>query len=595
MPTLNERDQPVLAGVVSPMMKSRAVLTRFKRALPLAALGGLMLGHLALLAKTLLVAPDGTVRTLGHGDMQLHLAHVTNFAARPFDFQDPLFFGASLQYPFAINYVSGLLLRLTGALELAVLLPVLVLTVANLALAYRLYRRWIGSSSWALWALVLFLLGSGFGAWHSITTAYGRGQTFLEYFNQRIAERTSTMVRLDAHYPEQSVVYGAPLNLAFFDQRAFCAGFFLFLLTLTLLNGKQGGPWRVLGAGVALGLTPLAHTHTFIALAVILVVWWLIEWARGNRELARAIFIAGLIGAALAAPQVVYLIQAKELFAGARPFLRWRLGWMVPDGIGHVTHDGSGVSFGRWLQFLWVNFGVLPLLYGAALIVLLRRARRTVAPEPLTASPLFPAAVCAAVIFVVVNLVQFQPWDFDNNKLLVYAHFFVAPLGAMVLRALWQRNTELSAVAVNLLLMAALLSAVLDAVPRLCVPRHDMPVIFTSDAAALARFVNANIPEGSLILTPAHRANPVLSLAGRPALLGSPSWLWTWGVPFEEREREIKSFYADPAQSDLPARYSLRYVVFDDVARREYDARRASFDACYTKIFAQGEYALYQL
>lgn len=586
MTALNEADQP-----------QPAAHYRLGLAWPLLGLAALLLCHFVLISKTLYVAPDGSVRTLGYGDMQLHLAHVTNFAARPFDFQDPLFFGASLQYPFAINYLSGQLLRLTGRLEFSVLLPVLALAAANLVMAYRLYRRLAGSAGWAVWALVLFLFGSGFGAWNSITAAYGQGHTFYEYLNQRIAERSSTMVRLDAHYPEQSIVYGAPLNLAFFDQRAFFAGFFLFLLTLTLLSGKQRGWWRVLGAGMALGLTPLAHAHTFIALALTLLVWWLIELWRGNRDLARTIFMAGLIGAILAAPQLIYLIHAKQLFAGSRPFLHWRLGWMVPDGIGHLTHDGKGVTLGRWLQFLWVNLGVIPLLYGLALAMLLRRRwQRIDAPGlELNDQLLLLAAICPAAIFIIVNLVQFQPWDFDNNKLLVYAQFFAAPLATLVLRTLWQRDRIWSGLAVNVLVIAASLSGLLDAIPRLCAPRHDMTMIFSSDDAALARFVKEKIPEGNLILTPAHRTNPVLSLAGRPALLGSPSWLWTWGVPFDEREREIKRFYAAPAQSDLPTRYPIRYVVLDDEARREYGARAEVFDARFTKIFQQGIYSIYRL
>ncbi len=572
----------------------------FGRALTIIGLAGLLICHFLLISKTLAVDADGTVRTLGYGDMQLHLAHVTNFAARPFDFQDPLVFGAPLQYPFAINYLSGWLLRLTGRLEFSVLFPVLILAAANLMLAYFLYRRLTASAGWAVWALMLFLFGSGFGAWNSITETYRQGQSFHEHLTQRIADRTSTMVRLDAKYPDQSIVYGAPINLAFFDQRAFFAGFFLFLITLTLLGGERLGRWRVLGAGLAIGMLPLAHTHSFIALALALVIWWGTELRRRNRAQARAIFTAGIIGAVLAAPQLIYLIRAKQIFTGARPFLHWRLGWMVPEGIGRITHDGNGIGFGRWLQFLWVNLGVLPLLFLAMLAVLSwrrwRSGQQMEKPDVISNTPSLPlAALCAVALFVIVNLVQFQPWDFDNNKLLVYAQFFAAPLASLFLRVLWQRGGILCELAVNVLIIAALLSGMLDTVPRLLAPRREMTAIFNNDDVALARFVKEKIPEGSLILTPAHRTNPVLSLAGRPALLGSPSWLWTWGVPFEQREQEIKRFYATPAQSDLPSRYPIRYVVLDDTARREYGAQTAVFDERFTRIFQHGMYSVYQL
>lgn len=273
---------------------------------------------------------------------------------------------------------------------------------------------------------------------------------------------------------------------------------------------------------------------------------------------------------------------------------------MVPEGIGRITHDGNGIGFGRWLQFLWVNLGVLPLLFLAMLAVWgwrrWRSGQQMEKPDVISNTPsLSLAALCAVALFVIVNLVQFQPWDFDNNKLLVYAQFFAAPLAALFLRVLWQRGGILCELAVNVLIIAALLSGMLDTVPRLLVPRREMTAIFNNDDVALARFVKEKIPEGSLILTPAHRTNPVLSLAGRPALLGSPSWLWTWGVPFEQREQEIKRFYATPAQSDLPSRYPIRYVVLDDTARREYGAQTAVFDERFTRIFQHGMYSVYQL
>src|SRR3989344_5913045 len=101
-------------------------------------LGLLMVLHLALTSKTFFVKDDGSMRTAsaGYGDIPLHLTQISKFAFQSFDFEDPIYYGEKLHYPFLINLISGRLLRVTGWWNFSVMTPIYILIVANIVLAY---------------------------------------------------------------------------------------------------------------------------------------------------------------------------------------------------------------------------------------------------------------------------------------------------------------------------------------------------------------------------------------------------------------------------------------------------------------------------
>jgi len=505
----------------------------------------------------------------GYGDIPFHLTQITKFAfGNAFDFQETIFSGERLRYPFLINLASGFLLKLTNSWSFAVHVPVMLLAGANIVLVYLVYKIFLKKAWAAMLALPLFFLGAAQSAY-----------------------------RWDAIYPAQNIVWGAPLTMSFLHQRTFFLGFFLFLLVLyALLKMKDTQSKKLTAlAAIAFGLLPLAHTHTFVATGAVVGLFFLISLLGKNKILIKRYFVVLVLGTLIAAPQIFYLVSESRIPS----FLSLRLGWMTQHSIGSVQYP-SGDSLTSLFQgfviyatFLWTNFGILlPVaLLSLAAIFLFSKLRAQ-----------FPYAVFfaygAIFLFLLVQLVQFQPWDFDSNKILIYSQFFVAPL--VIAFFLWLAKKAKARIASYALLFVFFAGAIYpgigDILPRLSVTQQEIPIIFNTDARKLAEFVQTNIQNEQVILTTSTHLNPINSLTGKPAIVGYPGWLWTRGIDYSQREKEMKNFYQNPTkQNSLLNKYNIQYILLSPFAVHDWKANKELFDKEFQSVYEGEKYTLYEV
>lgn len=559
--------------------------------------------HLVLIGKTFIIDEEGNMRAAvaGFGDIPFHMTQISKFAyLEDLNFNEPIFHGERMRYAFLINFLSGMILRATGDWQLAMHLPSMTMITLGTALAFLCYSRLLKSPWAALAAVVVFLLGSGFGDWPLINDQWlGRERTFTEFAQYLTDNGISTISRWDAVYPQQNIDWGAPLSLVFLHQRAFFFGFFLFTAFVFLVERWRRVPdlKTTLLLGLTIGIGPLAHYHSFLAMLLVLGLTALFRLLKKNPIAWKRFFLLGGIVTLLTLPQVVYLTQGKEgIMFAENSFIEFRLGWMVQPTIGSVLFQPAA----GWLQgcflpslkFLWVNFGVvLPMALAAVAFAL----------RPKRCSVLYPEArfwaLTAAAFFAAVETVRFQPWDFDNNKMLVYFQFFAAPAIIAFLLLLAGQRKKLGAILVGAFVVLAVHAGVVDEMPRWQVPVRQMPIIFDGNARALAEFIRTNIPEDKLVLTSSTHLNPVDSLAGRPVLVGYSGWLWSRGISYAQREQELKRFYADPgAAGDVLDKYDVGYIVLDPTTlSQEWSARQEIFDRRFRLLFSHGPYRLYQV
>jgi hypothetical protein len=207
-------------------------------------------------------------------------------------------------------------------------------------------------------------------------------------------------------------------------------------------------------AGVAAGLLPLVHAHTFA------VVMWvggcvaLLDLARAWRQtpaegsaggaaswrrLARvwqpwaAFFLVAL---ALSVPQLVWVTRESGL--QAKNFFGFEVGW--------DRYGTNPVLF--WLKN---TAFFIPLLVAA--LVWRGRAGRLVPPR------LFYFYLPFTLCFIVPNLVRLSPWIWDNIKVLYWWYVASSALVALVLAWLWRRGRAWRAAALVMLLATTLAGA----------------------------------------------------------------------------------------------------------------------------------------
>lgn len=559
--------------------------------------------HLFLISKTFTVDSGGNMHAafVGFGDIPFHMTQVSKFAYSPsLNFNEPIFDGERLRYSFLINALSGILLHFGGSWPFAMHLPAMSFMALGTVLTFIIYRNFLKSSYGSLIALIIFLLGAGFGAnqyfYKYLTTQTSNNDGFVNYL---VDNSISTTIRYDTAYPNQNIDWGAPMSLVFLHQRAFLFGFFIFSLFWFLLDKWKKNPSDkklTIMIGVIAVLGPFGHFHSFIVMCVVFACIGIHSLIKKDYFLFRHLIVLVIIIFLLTAPQILYLIQGKEpLLLAQDSLLKFRLGWMTEPGIGSVNFNPeSGFILGRllpFLNFLLLNFGVvLPIFIVAGITIMWFSSIRKMFGGILL---LFTVGVA---LFLVVQLIRFQPWDFDNNKILVYFQFFAAPV--MVAFFLWLRSKAkiLGTTIFVVFTTLSIYSGVVDQIPRFMVPFNRLPVIFDKDAVATAEFIKSNIPADDKIVTSSTHLNPVSSLAGRPVLVGYPGWLWSRGILYGGRENELKRFFVNPVSNiDIANKYNATYALVDTTATSLWGASLSAFDNNYPLIFKSGSYNLYKL
>ena len=508
----------------------------------------------------------------GYGDMPLHLTQISKFAfSSHFDLNEPIYYGSALQYPFILNLIRGLILRFTGSWTISVLCPIYALIAANIALLFLIYKKFLKNNALAIAAFLIFFLGSGLNAWNSL--------------------------KFDAVYPDQNVDFRGPISLAFINQQTFFLGLFGFLLFLwLLLKSKESHQKRYfIGAGIVFGCLPLMHTHSFVAAAAVLFFALVMHLKKAHRPYLKRLCAMSSIGAILALPQLYFLLSAKKALGTAADFAQLRLGWMMETGSGAVQFPTAARSVFStpFLHFLWVNFGVILPLFIACL-AFAAAYRHHLDREDADKAFLF--GLSGLSLFMAVQLIKFQPWDFDDNKLLVYFLFFAAPFMIWALAYVFRDHRYIKAPIIAGVLILSVYSTSVEVISRISVAKKDLPVVFTDDASLMAGYIRSNINEKDMILTSATHLNPVSSLAGRPVLVGYPGWLWSRGIDYSARENEVKLFYGSPnLDSALFKEFPISYILVDDLAVNSYKADRAVFDRIFRQEFKAGSYTLYSV
>lgn len=556
--------------------------------------------HLYLIFQTFYIDSIGNIRSTitGYGDIPLHLTQITKFAfEKSFNLNEPIFFGRNLDYPFLINFISGLIYRFTNSFSFSVLFPAFLFATLNIILIFLIYKLILKNDKLAFLSLITFFLGSGLGGIEYIKNAIDEKLNIFQFLNYLIQNHITTVVKLDAVYPSQSIDYGAPLSLVLLHQRAFFLGMFglLIFLFFLILSEKSNKKLLLLISGVSLGLLPLMHTHSFIAACIIIFCFFIVATFRKKWDYLKKIIIVGIIGGLVSLPQVLYLLDLNT-FGQSSSFFVFRLGWMVPSTIGSVTFPKNQMptffSF-SFLQFLWLNLGIILPSFIIAVFILLSKKINIKTSDSIK---VFSFTLAACFLFLIVQLVRFQPWDFDDNKILVYFQLFCIPIIFLVIKGIYEKRRYLGITLALFFMIFSLFSGVMDMIPRLATPLDSLPIIFDVNSQKVANYIRKNIPENDLILTGLSHRNPVDSLAGRPVLVGYPGWLWTRGIDYYSREEEVINFYQNPTiNNSLINDYKIKYVLLSTQDISDMKVNQALFNLEFSIVYSNPEFTLYKL
>ncbi|HKY43229.1 MAG TPA: hypothetical protein VJM50_09040, partial [Pyrinomonadaceae bacterium] len=271
------------------------------------------------------------------GDLPFHISVITSFAfGNNFPPEDPTYAGVNFTYPFISDFVSAVFVRCGADLRQSMFIENLILGISFVGLVHRWALVMLRDSLAAIITPLLVLLNGGFG--------------FKLLYEKAMANKGGLFGLLMDLPPSFTVIpettwrWGNAISTLLIPQRGFLMGLPLATIAFTqwwLATSKERradvatktrvttkppsntrfpiATRRMIAAGVAAGLLPLVHAHSFVVvmamagcLALIKPRWR--EW-----------FAFFAVASAIAIPQLLWSTLNSAVDASS--FFGWEVGW----------------------------------------------------------------------------------------------------------------------------------------------------------------------------------------------------------------------------------------------------------------------------
>jgi len=556
-----------------------------------------------------------------YGDMSMHLSFITSIATQgdfPPDYS--ILPGNRLSYPFLSDSISSSLYLLGAPLKAAYVLPMFAACAAVLGGFYAFACRWLKSRVKTLTAFILFFLNGGFGFVYFLHKG-GLSRILYEFYetptNLYYENIRWVNVLVDILLPQRASLFGWAVLFAIF----------YLLYRAVFEEEKRYFPL----AGLLCAALPMIHTHSFL-FAAILCVFWMIIWLQRRLwkpKTGKALFLvkmtlfSGLMAICIAKP-IVYSMRLENSsmilyigVAGAAAAVLTLLAltalWIQRGGFGELlktwgalllivcifalpqlfywTFSRTGAqgfiqgNFGwvnqdeGYLWFYFKNLGMALLLVIPALVFMKGRDFARFTP--------------ALLAWFLAEFIQFQPNDYDNNKLLYPAFVFICILSADFLIEVLKkiRSKPARVVTASVILTLSVTSAILT-IGREFVSKYEL---YGHSALDAVQFTETLEPDATFLTNTRHN-NEIAALSGRNVVCGSASYLYFHGLHYQTNESAVRSMYEQPAASlYLYEKYRVDYIMLSSFELHAYEVDGEAIAQLFECIYEKDGIQIYRV
>lgn len=514
------------------------------------------------------------------GDWAAHLTIVSKLAFDGlFTLESPFLINRVLSYPFASDFISAVLVKAGLPIFTSLILPSFFLSLFTVWALYYFFKNILHSKKMAVLASNLFLFNGGLGFIYFFQDLFRADQPWSIIWS---APQKYTNIE-DHFYRFISVV-----NSMLIPQRAFVLGFPLALIALTLIyrhfflqqHQHQKSLLRSIKAIVPiiiLGLMPWLHTHSYLASFIILTFWFAQDLFKKNWLKVKD-WLALAAGVFLISWPIIQLLFTKNL---QNNFIKWQPGW--------YSYSYPEVN---WWLFWLKNWGLVPLLALAGYYLILKGKIKSYLSRQQNLWFYLPFFI----IFILLNLFLFQPFIWDNTKLLVWAAVGFYALTAQILVYLWRHAGRFwQKFLITLVFLSCVLAGGLDNFRALRFDLHHYQM-YSHEDLALAEWVKNNTKADTVWLTGTQHNHWLYNLTGRQALMAYPGWLWTHGYKYRQVERHLNLMFKQPEENlTLFNYYQIDYVVIgpNEKFKRKAQPTEFALNHNFELIKESSHYQLY--
>jgi len=420
-----------------------------------------------------------------YGDLCLHLGIATSLRGAAFPPDYSILKGALLGYPFlADSMVTSMLLfggDLTFSFVLTGTVMMILVYLGFVILAWELTKR----PAAVVLSFILMFINGGLGFIYTLDGVFKDPTALREVF--------TGFYKTPTNQPDLNLRWVNVICDMFVPQRTFLTGWTLLIPALyqlvVAMRENRLSNYAVLG--VWAGAMPMVHTHSFMGLGLISAGAMLcraIRPGKAGRGRAMMSFVTyGVIAVALALPQLMTWAFPQTIGGSS---LRFQFNW--------VNNQGNGRLIDGYFWFWIKNVGLVYLLALPAVF----SCKKGSSNRALATGALF--------IYIIAELILFQPNVYDNNKLFYVAFLAILPAVGLYLCRLWD---ALKSVRGRALLAAAFLfvSTVSGALSIGREVVSDYQLLGAGEVEAAA-FVEENTDPDAMFLTGQQHNNAIAAL-----------------------------------------------------------------------------------
>lgn len=499
-----------------------------------------------------------------YGDLNMHLGFVTSIAEQKvFPPNYPFLAGTKLNYPFLVNSLSSSLYLLGTSLRLSILIPSYILCFLLIIGFYYLAYKMTNSKKASILATLFFFLGGGFGFIYFLDGAKGDIHNFTRIFTDYYHTPTN--------FNEMNIRWANPICDMIIPQRSTMAGWSLLMPTIWLLIDacQENKRKSYILLGLLASTMPMIHTHSFLALGVISFGMFIAYFFKQKDKKTFFInwCIYGLIVLIIAFPQLFY--WTFRWTSGNSSFLKLQFNW--------VNHNDP------YIWFYLKNFGIVSLFFVPAFFYANRDNKKI--------------AISALILFLLAELVLFQPNEYDNNKL-----FFVSYMIFIIVVCDWfiylygkLKNVKGKNYLAILVIILGTLSGILTIGREMY--SGGKYQTFSQDMLKMSDYIRENTSSSAIFLTSTTHINPVVSLAGRNVYVGSGLYVYFHGLgdEYNKRSFEVEKIYQSSYEevNSFCKEHGIEYIYFGDYER----SLNPNYDMIYKleKVISFGTESLYRV
>jgi hypothetical protein len=376
---------------------------------------------------------------------------------------------------------------------------------------------------------------------------------------------------------DQGSLFTQFLIFEFFPQRAFLFGICLVLWVLGSLCSAPSRKTKWIAA-LGLGLLPLLHLHSFLAISIPLLALFAFPLSgSGTFSDRKSALSFGSLVAGIGGASQLFLFHEKNPNS-----LSWNI---ILPGWAQNPSSGQAAAIAMNPIWFWIyNTGLfLPAAFAGFWII---RKNRDFRAWAVTGFLLF----CISLVFCM------QPYFYDNLKLFTYAFLFLAFFLGIFLEWIQNHAGRFGRILAPLLLLLQCGTGIHELLAFQKGIEH--ATWFGPSELELAKGFKKirNSPNDRVLINPIHN-HPIPCLAGNPVVMGYPGWLWSWGIQYNSLESRIGSVLTgDSAALANVKALAPRYIVVNANEKFQNHPIAIPFlDSNFKKILSVDTWQVYQI